>query len=153
MKSGLALSLAAATALSACATITRGTKEVFVVETDPSGAHVTLSNGLSCEATPCSFKVPRRGAFVATIKLDGYETIQTNIESSVDTGGGVAMAGNVVLGGLIGAGVDAGTGAMHSHKPNPLVVQLRPISKPSEAENAADAQGSIDEILSSTPGS
>jgi len=37
------------------------------------------------------------------------------------------MAGNVLLGGVIGAGVDAGTGAMHSHKPNPLVVELTPI--------------------------
>ena len=34
------------------------------------------------------------------------------------------MAGNVIFGGLIGAGVDAATGAMDSHKPNPLVVQL-----------------------------
>ena len=34
------------------------------------------------------------------------------------------MAGNVLVGGLIGAGIDAGTGAMHSHKPNPLVVTL-----------------------------
>ena len=37
------------------------------------------------------------------------------------------MAGNVLLGGVIGAGVDAGTGAMHSRKPNPLVVELTPI--------------------------
>jgi hypothetical protein len=35
------------------------------------------------------------------------------------------MAGNVLLGGFIGAGVDAGTGAMHSHKPNPLKVTMQ----------------------------
>ncbi len=34
------------------------------------------------------------------------------------------MAGNVLLGGLIGAGIDAGSGAMYEHKPNPLNVQL-----------------------------
>ena len=36
------------------------------------------------------------------------------------------MAGNVLLGGVIGAGIDASTGAMHSHKPNPLRVTLNP---------------------------
>ena len=35
------------------------------------------------------------------------------------------MAGNLFVGGIIGAGIDAGTGAMHSHRPNPLVVELK----------------------------
>jgi hypothetical protein len=34
------------------------------------------------------------------------------------------MAGNVILGGLIGAGVDVATGAMMELKPNPLTVKL-----------------------------
>lgn len=34
------------------------------------------------------------------------------------------MAGNVVFGGLIGAGVDAGTGAMLELVPNPVKVTL-----------------------------
>ena len=34
------------------------------------------------------------------------------------------MAGNVLLGGLIGAGVDASTGAMNELVPNPLHVVL-----------------------------
>ena len=47
--------------------------------------------------------------------------------SSVDSGGATGMAGNVILGGIIGAGVE--TGAMHSHKPNPLSVKLEPIGQ------------------------
>ena len=85
-----------------------------------------LSNGLQCRS-PCSLKVKRRGDFVVTIEKAGYETVSASITSSVDTGGAVGMAGNVLLGGIIGAGVDAGTGAMHSHKPNPLVVRMEPI--------------------------
>ena len=111
--------------LTGCASITRGTSEVFVIQTTPVGASVALSNGLSC-TSPCSLKVKRRGDFVVTISKDGYETVTSSISSSIDTGGGAAMAGNVILGGVIGAGIDAGTGAMHSHKPNPLVVILNP---------------------------
>ena len=50
--------------------------------------------------------------------------MRSTVTSSVDGGGAAGMAGNVLLGGIVGAGVDAGTGAMHSHKPNPLVVNL-----------------------------
>ena len=72
-------------------------------------------------------KVKRRGDFVVTLEKEGYETVTATVTSSIDGGGGAGMAGNVLLGGVIGAGVDAGTGAMHSHKPNPLVVELTPI--------------------------
>jgi hypothetical protein len=114
---------------SGCATVTRGTKEAFVVETIPSGAEVQLSNGLSCEMTPCSLKVPRKGAFVATITKPGYETVRVNVETQVSGGGSAGMAGNVLLGGIIGAGVDAGTGAMLEHKPNPLQVTLEKLEE------------------------
>ena len=88
--------------------------------------------GLSC-TSPCSLKVKRRGDFVVTIKMDGHDTVTTNITSSIDGDGGAAMVGNVFVGGIIGAGVyagtGAGTGAMSSHKPNPLVVELVPSVK------------------------
>jgi hypothetical protein len=103
-----------------CATITRGTTEAFGIETTPANADARLSNGLHC-TTPCSLKVKRRGDFVVTITKEGYETVNASITSSVDGGGAAGMAGNVILGGLIGAGVDAGTGAMHAHKPNAVL--------------------------------
>ena len=40
--------------------------------------------------------------------------------------GGAAMAGNVLVGGLIGAGVDASSGAMLDLVPNPMKVTLEP---------------------------
>lgn len=122
---------------SGCATITRGTNEAFVIETDPPGADATLSSGPRC-STPCSLIVKRRGDFVVTIKKEGYETVVATVTSSVDSGGAAGMAGNVLLGGIIGAGVDAGTGAMHSHKPNPLSVKLEPIRD----EERKDTDGS-----------
>lgn len=121
-----AVALLAALLSTGCATITRGSTEAFVIETKPAGAEAKLSNGLYC-TTPCSIKVKRRGDFVVTLTKKGYETVTATVTSSVDGGGAAGMAGNVILGGIIGAGVDAGTGAMHSHKPNPLVVELVPI--------------------------
>lgn len=40
--------------------------------------------------------------------------------------GGAGMAGNVILGGLIAAAVDANSGATQDLVPNPLVVHLTP---------------------------
>jgi hypothetical protein len=47
------------------------------------------------------------------------------------------MAGNVILGGLIGAGVDAATGATMQLKPNPVTVALVP-SQPAVASRQGD---------------
>jgi hypothetical protein len=127
---------------SGCATITRGTQEVMVIETTPPKASVRLSqNGeiKNCES-PCSIKVKRRGSLDIEIEKEGFEPFETNVTSSIDGGGAAGMAGNVVLGGIIGAGVDAGSGAMHSHKPNPLVVTLAPV----ETESATGRRAAID---------
>lgn len=42
--------------------------------------------------------------------------------------GGAGMAGNVILGGLIGAAVDANSGATQDLVPNPLTVHLTPVA-------------------------
>jgi len=52
------------------------------------------------------------------------------VESQVAGAGAAGMAGNVILGGLIGAAVDVGTGAMLELKPNPIQVKLVPIRQP-----------------------
>ena len=40
------------------------------------------------------------------------------------TSGGAALAGNVLVGGIIGLGVDAATGASKELTPNPVSVTL-----------------------------
>ncbi|MGO3927394.1 translation initiation factor 2, partial [Rhodopseudomonas pseudopalustris] len=39
-------------------------------------------------------------------------------------------AGNLLLGGVVGMGVDAATGAAMDHHPNPVVVTLQPVPAP-----------------------
>ena len=70
--------------------------------------------------------MPRRSEFVATLTLPGYAPATVSVTNKIATGGGVAMAGNVLVGGIIGAGVDAGSGAMLDLTPNPAHVELAP---------------------------
>ena len=125
----LAVIVAIAASSAACATVTRGTTEAFTVETEPSGAAVTTTAGVSCPSTPCTWKLPHNAKFTVTITKPGYKTVTTNIVHQTSGGGAAGMAGNVILGGLIGVGVDAATGATQELKPNPLKVTLEPEPK------------------------
>ncbi len=113
-----------ALALSACATVTRGTHESWTVTSDPVGATVTASNGFACDATPCTFTMPRTPGFVVTVSKPGYKTATVTVDSHVHGNGKAAMAGNVLVGGIIGGIVDANNGALDDLLPNPLNVTL-----------------------------
>lgn len=132
MKNLLLLSVGtAAMLLSGCATITRGTTEALVIESTPSGADVDLSNGMRCK-TPCTLEMKRKTSVVLDIRKAGYEDVRVNVLSEISGSGAAGMAGNVLVGGIIGAGVDAATGATKTLRPNPVRVTLNP-------KNATDA--------------
>lgn len=116
--------------LTGCATITRGTHDAFVVETDPVGAKVETSLNLGCESTPCSIRMLRKSEFDVTITKPGYKTWKGHITHKVASGGGAAMAGNVLVGGIIGAAVDGSNGAMLDLVPNPLTVKMEKADAP-----------------------
>jgi hypothetical protein len=126
-KTGLVLFVAATSLVQGCATITRGTTEVLVIETTPSGADVSLSNGLRC-FTPCALEVKRKSNLVVDITKSGFDPVRLNVLSEVAGAGAAGMAGNVILGGVIGAGVDAATGATKRLVPNPVRVTLNPVA-------------------------
>ncbi len=106
-----------------CATVTRGTTEVLTVTSAPSGATVSMSNGERCE-TPCAVQLKRKFPLAVEICKQGYAPVVTNILSQISGAGSAGMAGNVLVGGIIGAGVDAASGAMRDLRPNPLSVTL-----------------------------
>lgn len=106
-----------------CATVTRGTSQALVIESEPPGADVELSNGLRGK-TPTSFLVKRKQSVVVTISKQGYESVTVDVTSAVSGGGAAGMAGNVIVGGLIGAVVDSSSGATKELKPNPVRVNL-----------------------------
>lgn len=125
--------------LCGCATITRGTTQRFSVESTPSEANVRLSTGQTC-TTPCTLTLKRKSEFVVTISKDGYQTQEARVHGVVKGGGGAALAGNVIFGGVIGAGIDASNGSSMNLKPNPLQVTLVPnTATPEQAQEDAAA--------------
>ncbi|MGF1632216.1 MAG: PEGA domain-containing protein [Phycisphaerae bacterium] len=126
LKLGAGVLLMLSVCVGGCATVTRGTNEVLVVESDPPGAKVELSNGMS-GTTPTTFKLSRRSNLTVKIYRDGHEPLEVRVNSQVAPGGAAAMAGNVLLGGIIGAGVDALTGSTLQLMPNPISVKLVPL--------------------------
>ena len=107
-----------------CATITRGTNDALVVNSTPGGAQVKMSDGQTCNATPCTFKVPRKSELNVLVQKERCKPQQIRVTNRVSGGGGAAMAGNVLVGGLIGAAVDSSSGAMLELVPNPVNVAL-----------------------------
>jgi hypothetical protein len=135
--------LASVVALASCATVTRGTKTAFVVETVPSGAHVRLSTGQECSATPCTFaNIPRESEFMVTVSKPGYRTTEHAVTHRTAGAGSAGMAGNVLVGGLIGLAIDANSGATQDLVPNPLVIHMEAeaaVATPAVATEAAPA--------------
>ncbi len=66
----------------------------------------------------------RRSHFALDIEMPGYKTARVLVNAEIDGAGQAGMAGNILLGGLIGAMVDGSSGAMYSHLDNPIVVVL-----------------------------
>lgn len=116
--------LAAAAAVSGCATITRGTSDTWSINTTPAGAAVKTSSGFACASTPCTFRMPRKEEFEVTVTKAGYKTWTGHVGHHVAGTGGAGFLGNALVGGIIGAGVDVSSGAMLDLAPNPLNVQL-----------------------------
>ena len=123
--------------LGACATVTRGSSQAWTVETTPGGAAVTTTSGFKCDATPCTFKMKRKKEFDVTVTKAGYKPYTASITNQIGGKGGAALAGNVLVGGLIGIGVDAATGASKDLTPNPLIVTLEPEEAKVAAATAA----------------
>lgn len=108
---------------SGCATVVRGRSEAWTVNTQPIDAVVTLSNGQTCH-TPCALQLRRKYPFAVDICKAGYKRVVTQVVSTIHGAGAAGLAGNVILGGIVGAGVDVGTGAGRDLEPNPLQVTL-----------------------------
>lgn len=118
-----AAAVMASLSLAGCATMVRGTKTSYEITSAPPAADVTLSSGEKC-VTPCKLKLKRANAFTATIEKAGYAPAVASVRSKLSGGGGVAAAGNILAGGIIGGIVDGRNGSMNSFYPGKLAVAL-----------------------------
>ena len=122
--------VALATSLSACASVVRGTSEQVAFVSEPPGATMTSNTKYACPATPCSIEVERTDEFDATFAKPGYHPQTIPVRTQMVGAGAAGLAGNVLVGGIIGIGVDAATGATLDHTPNPVVANLQLIGAP-----------------------
>ena len=125
---GAALVAATSLALGGCATVINGTSQDVKFQSDPGGAEVRLTGGQSC-TTPCEVSLKRRSDLRADFAKPGYKPAYVLIQSK--TGG--AMAGNILLGGIIGGAVDAANGASNHLSPSPVNLKLAADGSTAEA--------------------
>lgn len=130
---GIFLVGAAALTLGGCATVIEGTTQNVSVITQPPGASCTVSrDGVvlgAVSSTPGSVKVGKsKNDLAVTCSKEGYETATMNYPSSFN---GMTF-GNILVGGAIGAVVDASSGANYNY-PKEVSMSL------AEADSAAPA--------------
>lgn len=113
--------------LSSCGTVTRGREEDVTIQSMPPNAAIRTSTGQYCPQSPCTVRVERKKSFTATAELEGYHPGSVDVKTKLSDGGVAGFAGNVLVGGVIGMGVDAATGAALDHYPNPALIVLQPI--------------------------
>jgi len=119
-----------------CASVTRGTTENISISSTPAGATAEVA-GLDIPTacvTPCVVQAKRNADITVTVSKEGYEPQVIPLTKEIPGTGAAGFAGNVLLGGLVGMGVDAATGAALDHKPNPVIVTLSPAASPRPAK-------------------
>ena len=102
-----------------CATVTTSPLQRVPVITDPSGAKVTTNTGHG-DVTPCVLELERRKSHLLTIEKYGYKTAQVALKQTLCG----ATAGNLIVGGVIGLGVDVMTGSCFKLVPEEVNVIL-----------------------------
>lgn len=127
MRSFAFLPVVAGAFLAGCGSISRGVSENVIISALPTDSEITTSLGHSCATSPCTVKVERRKEFTAYANHKGYKPGSIEIKTKVSNAGAAGFAGNVLVGGVIGMGVDAATGAALDHYPNPAYIVLQPI--------------------------
>ena len=111
----LLLAAAIAAPCVGCASVTRGTTENISISSTPAGATAEVS-GLDIPTacvTPCVVQAKRNADITVTVNKEGYEPQIIPLTKEIPGTGAAGFAGNLLLGGLVGMGVDAATGAAH----------------------------------------
>lgn len=127
-------------ALGACATVTRGTTNQIQIESEPSGASASTSLNHQC-TTPCTITVNRKDEFSVVFKLEGHKEQTIAVRTILAVDGIAGLAGNVVVGGVVGMGVDAATGATYQHTPNPVRAVMEKAGPPPKVSPKASPKG------------
>jgi hypothetical protein len=112
--------------LANCATVTRGTVNQIQIVSEPSDAEARTSIGHNCR-TPCTLTVDRKSEFTVSYAKEGYRETSVPVATRLAGAGAAGLAGNLLIGGIVGIVADAATGATLEHYPNPVSATLEPL--------------------------
>jgi len=101
-----------------CASIISGRKQEITVSASQPG--VQVSDGRQTWTAPAVLTLPRKQATILTFSKEGYRTQSVPLNQAVN---GWAV-GNIFLGGPIGLGIDALSGALWKFVPEAVSVDL-----------------------------
>ena len=91
--------------LGGCASVTRGWSEQIQITSQPEGAEVRTSLSQAC-TTPCTLTVSRKDEFSVSYAKPGYHPQTVEVGTRLASAGAVGFAGNVLVGGIVGTGVE-----------------------------------------------
>jgi hypothetical protein len=121
-----------------CASIVKGTTQIIPVSSDPSGADVKI-DGNQVGRTPVSVKAKRKTDHLITVEKTGYQVESVAVTRNI----GGAVFGNIILGGLVGWGVDAIDGAQWNLSPATISVILKVNSSPQPPAAVSQSSAAI----------
>ena len=113
------LTLAGLLGLCACATIVHGGHEDLSFASTPPGARVFIDDTAK-GTTPTTINFSRKREHRLRIELDGYKPYTARITRHTSDW----VFANLLIGGIIGVAIDAGTGAMYKLSPKDLQAAL-----------------------------
>lgn len=109
--------------VSGCASLVTGTKQTVTIDTDPRGALCRVMQGklvTNVKSTPSVVTLERSRRDLKVTCMKGNRVGETVVETGLQP----MSAGNLLVGGPIGIGVDAVTGAAFNY-PDVVVVKLK----------------------------
>lgn len=112
------------TSLASCASIIHGTTQTIGISSSPLNAQITIDKK-SMGKTPYFAELDRGSEHVIIIQLNGYKTEKLLITKSISGW----TFGNILLGNIIGLGIDLATGGLYELSPEQLNISLKKNSR------------------------
>jgi hypothetical protein len=116
--------------MASCATIISGSRQRVPITSDPPGATVYV-DFQNVGYTPLMVKLKRKHTHQIRLELDNYSSYELTTKKKFNP----MFVGNVVIGGLIGMGIDGASGAIFDVYPKNVKVKLEPSSNSSSSNS------------------
>jgi uncharacterized protein YceK len=132
----------AITLFSGCATVIHGTTQKIAITTYPPGATFTVDKSLTTYSTPTTIKLKRKSDHEILIARENFEPEQVHIYHVFS----MAIAGNLILGGVSGIVTDSVDGAKFRLIPESINLTLKPLGSGPSLPQGQSAEDRIKQL-------